>query len=128
MEPLDQAERLMAHHFDDAPRELKATIDIALRSLRLRQHGDALNMLRQAQEMVDGDAELSAWRAELAAMWALYHSPGGPDPNSKKMWRYVSLAQRLEPENERLQRVVAYIEQSDKRRGKKKLKRLKREE
>ena len=109
MEEFDRLDELLASQFDDAPRQLKATIRIAFRAIQKGQFDEALNQLRQGQTLVDDRDELSDWRAEVAATWALYYLHGGPELEPNDMWRKIALAQRLEPKNKRLMEVIVQI-------------------
>ncbi len=111
MEPLDNLEKELGRQFGDAPRELKATISLAMRAIQGRSFGEALNELKHAQELVDNNQpDLSDWRAETAAAWALYYYRGGPELKSNEMWRKIALAQRLEPDNKRLDALIDQIQ------------------
>jgi hypothetical protein len=110
MEEFDYLDELLASQFDDAPRQLKAIIRLTFRAVREGQFGEALNQLRQAQTLVDSKTnDLADWRAEVAAMWALYYLHGGPELELNDMWHKIALAQRLEPENRRLVEVIDLI-------------------
>lgn len=109
-ELLDRIDELLADQFEDAPRQLRAITNLAFRAIRNKQCGEALNLLRQAQSLTEEKGEeLAGWRAEVAALWALYHLYGCPELESNSMWKKIAEAQRLEPENERLMEVIALI-------------------
>ena len=104
-EPLRRAERLLAQQFDDAPRELDTTIDLAMNALAQDNFGDTLNLLNHAHELVE-KSNLEEWKAELAAAWAVYYFRTGDE---KKMCQATSYAQRREPENKRITALLQVI-------------------
>jgi hypothetical protein len=106
MDVLDRAQRLLAKQFDDAPRELLATIDLAMNALQNGSKGEALNELNRAHDLVQRH-NLEAWKAEVAAAWAVYHYHNG---DMTRMFKAIRYAQRREPDNKRiaaLRRVLA---------------------
>jgi hypothetical protein len=110
-DPFDNIDKLLGRAFDDAPRELKATVSLARGTIRRRELVDAHNKLKEAQNLLDSNGEeLADWRAEVAATGALYYLAGGPEPEPNTMWRKVAEAQRLEPDNELLKEIIDIIE------------------
>ena len=96
---------------DDASRELKATINLAISAIQRNQFGEALNQLQRAQSLVDNRRhDLADWRAEVAVTWALYYFRGGLELEPNAMWRKIALAKHLEPDNERLKEIIAQIQ------------------
>jgi Tfp pilus assembly protein PilF len=90
------ADRLIAKGFDDAPRELKATIELARSALAQGQKGLALKELRAAERIVKEQNLTANWQAELYAAWAFYYLHMGEE---REMYQAISKAIRLEPEN-----------------------------
>jgi hypothetical protein len=112
-ELLDLIDEILAEQFDDAPRLIKSTVNLAFRAIRGRNYGEALNKLRKAEKLLDAHMqELADWRAEVAALWALYYLNGGPKSEPNAMWVKLREAQRLEPENERLMRVIELVKEA----------------
>jgi hypothetical protein len=106
-----QLERELARQFGDAPSELKVPLDLALRAIRRERFSEALRELQRAQSLVDNKRD--GWadrRAEVAVAWALYYFRSGYEPEPNAMWRKIALTQRLEPENERLEEIIAQIQ------------------
>lgn len=81
---------------NDAPRQLTAAMGLAMRALRLGQHGAALNELNKAHDLAAKNPE---WRAEVAAAWAVYYYHTGDRDQMLHSMRYAA---QLEPENERI--------------------------
>jgi len=98
MEELTRAQRLLAQQFNDAPKELAATIDLAMNATRQGSMGEALNELNRAHDLVNKN-NLEEWRAEVAAAWAVFYFRTN---EPKKMYQAISYAQKREPENKRL--------------------------
>lgn len=96
IDPLRQASRLAAQQFNDAPRELRLTIDIALAALERGSKGEALSELHRADKLIANN-QLTNWQAELFAAWAVYYYHMGEE---RKMLLNIRKAARLEPENE----------------------------
>lgn len=95
-EKLASAERLIAQGFNDAPRELKATIELARNALTQGQKGLALKELRAAERIVKEQNLTANWEAELQAAWAFYYLHMDEE---REMYQAISKAIRLEPEN-----------------------------
>ncbi|MBN1934253.1 MAG: hypothetical protein JW934_06295 [Anaerolineae bacterium] len=96
--------------FGPAPERLKALIHSALVAIKEKQFGEALNKLCKADELLEREKQaLAGWQAEVAVTWALYYASDGPELEPKAMWDKIIEAQRLEPENERLDQVIALI-------------------
>lgn len=95
-EKLASVDRLIAKGFNDAPRELKATIELARNALAQGQKGLALKELRAAERIVKEQNLTANWEAELQAAWAFYYLQMGEE---RKMYLAISKAIRLEPEN-----------------------------
>lgn len=107
-EQIDHLEQEFGRQFNNAPRELKATINMAIRAIQLKNCGEALNELRRAQKIVD-DQRLESWRAELHVAWVLYYSRNCPELEDNAMWHHIAQAQRLEPGNEGLSELIQKI-------------------
>ncbi len=121
-EPLINIEKLLGKEFDNAPRQLKATIQLILNALVQKQNGQndcgqALNNLRQADQIVE-ENHLDVWKAELHAVWALYYHRGCPNFEDKTkteerlMLQHIRRSQRLEPDNQTLNNVLTEIKQT----------------
>lgn len=95
-EKLASAERLIAQGFNDAPRELKVTIELARNALAQGQKGVALKELRAAERIVKEQNLTANWQAELHAAWAFYYLHMHEE---RKIFQAISKAIRLEPEN-----------------------------
>ena len=98
MDELTRADRLLAQQFHDAPRELAATVDLAMNALKQGRMGEALNELNRAHDLVSQN-NLDNWRAEVAAAWAVfYYRTNEP----QKMRQAINYARKKEPNNRRL--------------------------
>ncbi len=100
MEIFSRMDQLIAKQFEDAPRLLNSTIDLAMNALKNNSFGEALNELNKAHDLIKskGD-ELEEWKAEMAAAWAVYHYRMG---DKKKMTQAIKYALNKEPENKRI--------------------------
>ncbi|MCB1660066.1 MAG: hypothetical protein KDI39_17740 [Pseudomonadales bacterium] len=90
------ADRLIAKGFNDAPRELKATIELARNALTQGQKGLALKELRAAERILKEQNLTANWEAELQAAWAFYYLHMDEE---REMYKAIIKAMRLEPEN-----------------------------
>ena len=106
MEELTRAQRLLAQQFNDAPRELAATIDLAMNATRRGSLGEALNELNRAHDLVNKN-KLDEWRAEVAAAWAVFYYRSN---EPKKMNQAISYAKKREPNNRRLNALLKVLE------------------
>ncbi|MCP4427550.1 MAG: hypothetical protein GY803_23945, partial [Chloroflexi bacterium] len=61
-EILLRASQLSAKQFDDAPRELNTTVDLAMNALQQGNKGDALNLMKKAHDLVERE-NLEDWKA-----------------------------------------------------------------
>jgi Tfp pilus assembly protein PilF len=79
---------------------LNATINLAMKALKNKSMGEALNELNKAHDLVNarGD-ELEEWKAEMAAAWAVYYYHAG---EKEKMSQSMQYALRREPDNKRI--------------------------
>lgn len=118
VEQLDHLEKGLGKQFEDAPRELKATINLALCAIQGKEFAEALNRLQQAQNLIDNKDELADWRAKMCLAWALYYCRGGPEPELEPhvMWHSIRRARQLEPENKQLNALIAQIRADSERR------------
>ncbi len=121
-EPFFNTEKLLGKEFDDAPRQLKAIIQQILSALEKKNAGqnncgETFNYLRQADKLVQNN-QLKEWQAELHAVWALYYRHGCPNLEDKGktedslMWHHIAYAQRLEPDNQTLNRILDEIKRT----------------
>ncbi len=99
MEALLQAERLFTTQTEKAPENLAITIKLAMNALRRDSKGEALNEIRKADKIV-ADNNLEAWKAEMHAVWAVFHYHM---KNEKEMLIAIRNAQRQESNNERIE-------------------------
>ena len=106
-----RASQLSAKQFGDAPRELNTTISLAMDALKHSNHGDALNLLNRAHDLVKAQS-LDDWMAEVAAAWAVYYFHTG---ENQKMHQAINYAQSKEPNNKRIAALKRVI--SDTRHG-----------
>jgi len=106
VEELTRAQRLLAQQFNDAPRELAATIDLAMNATRRGSLGEALNELNRAHDLVNKN-KLDEWRAEVAAAWAVFYYRSN---EPKKMNQAISYAKKREPNNRRLNALLKVLE------------------
>lgn len=109
-EKLIMAERLIAKQFNDAPRELKATVELARIALTQGQKGLALKELRAAEKIVKDHKLTANWQAELHAAWAFYHLHMGEE---RAMYQAISKAVRLEPQNELIEELRQLLKKND---------------
>ena len=113
-DPIYYLEQELGRQFDDAPRELKATINLAINAIQSMNCGEALNELRRAQQIVD-EQLLVSYQAELHTVWALFYRRGCPEFERNVMWHHIAQAQRLEPENKRLLELINKIREEGSR-------------
>jgi hypothetical protein len=68
--------------------------------------GEALNELNRAHDLVN-QHKLDAWRAEMAAAWAVfYYRANEPE----KMRRAIAYAKQREPQNKRLAALLRVVD------------------
>ena len=119
LDSLINIEKLLGHAFDDAPRELKAISQNIFKALEEKRNGknscgETLSYLRRIQSIVSSK-QLTEWEAELHALWATYYLYGCPNlekdnrNEEQGMWYHIREAQRLEPTNMQLNRVMELI-------------------
>jgi hypothetical protein len=93
------AERLFMAETGNAPGFLTLTVQQAISALRKNSKGEALNEIRKADKYVQ-ENNLEEWKAEMHAMWAIFHHHMKEE---KDMLRAIRDAQRLEPNNARIE-------------------------
>jgi Tfp pilus assembly protein PilF len=93
-----QIDQLLGQQFNDAPRQLNAIVDIAMRALQQRQYGEARNQLNKAHELAN-QLDMAEWRAEVAAAWAVYYYH---TDDQEQMLKSIRYAVSLEPDNKRI--------------------------
>ena len=104
-------DQLIARQFEDAPRQLNATIDLAMSALKNNSLGEALNELNKAHDLVNTKGEeLVDWQAEMAAAWAVYYFH---TKDKKKMLQAMKYALKKEPENKRIAALRRVLEAGD---------------
>ena len=109
-EKLLMAERLIAKQFNDAPRELKATVELARNALSQGQKGLALKELRAAEKIVKEHKLATDWQAELYAAWAFYHLHMDEE---RAMYRAIRKAVKLEPQNKLIVELRQLLKKND---------------
>jgi len=97
-EILANIDQLLGQQFQDAPRQLNATIDLVMNALQQRQYGAALSQLNKAHDLAK-QLDMAEWQAEVAAAWAVYYYHTDDQDQMLKSIRY---AVRLEPDNKRI--------------------------
>lgn len=97
-EILARIDQLLGQQFEDAPRQLNATIDLVMKLLQQREYGAALSQLNKAHDLA-AVLDMAEWRAEVAAAWAVYYYHTNDHDHMLKSIRY---AVQLEPQNKRI--------------------------
>ena len=99
MESINRIDQMFGKQNGDAPRELRATIALAMSALRQDSAGEAQSELNRAHKIVNANPELTHWKAEVSAAWAVYYYHTDEED---QMLKAISYAQRLEPDNKRI--------------------------